>query len=249
MEFLAEIALPEDPDVVIRRHLCYATMDWGFGFRSRRWRALDALERLFEVGFRWTESSKEEIRRVRGCLLRTSDDTLIDVMKLLATKDYCSPAVLQELGRTQAIRRRMREVGFIPPDPDKQRSRSRRRRSRPRGWREVVKKFSVGIPKRSKPKRPLSRTVHIGRWRREGRGIRMTREELFERVWSTPISHLAAEWGLSGSGLRKACKRINIPTPGRGYWQKVKAGKRVRRPNLPELPEGEAEEIVVWAPE
>lgn len=33
---------------------------------------------------------------------------------------------------------------------------------------------------------------------------RMTRAELFERVWTTPVAVLAKEWGLSGPGLAKA---------------------------------------------
>jgi len=39
----------------------------------------------------------------------------------------------------------------------------------------------------------------------------MDRTELFERVWSQPVSQLAAEWGLSGPGLRKACVRPRFP--------------------------------------
>lgn len=37
--------------------------------------------------------------------------------------------------------------------------------------------------------------------------------------------------------------------PALGYWPKVRVRKRVRRPKLPNLPKGQAEGIVVWAPE
>lgn len=243
IEFLARSALPQNVGAVLQRQL------WGLSFnrRSGDWRTLDAIERLFVVGGRWEELSKETIAAVRQSVRKLSDHTFVKLMKLLATNDYCSPDILHDLARTPAMRRRMKEVGFIPPDLDAP-NRHRWRQNRPTRFREVLKKFGVGVPRRSKPKRPLSRTVHIGRWRRDGRGIRMTREELFERMWSKPAYKLAEEWGLSGTGLRKACKRLKVPTPGRGYWQKVKAGKRVRQPKLPELPEGEAEEIVVWAP-
>lgn len=48
-----------------------------------------------------------------------------------------------------------------------------------------------------------------------------TREELFELVWSKPMSKLAKELGVSDVGLAKACKRAGIPVPGLGYWTRV----------------------------
>jgi hypothetical protein len=91
--------------------------------------------------------------------------------------------------------------------------------------------------------------VRIGPWRPGGQEVRMDRAALFERVWSEPVSKLAEEWGISGPGLAKACRRLQIPVPPRGYWAKLEAGQRVRRPRLPTLAPGEAEEIVLRAPE
>lgn len=73
----------------------------------------------------------------------------------------------------------------------------------------------------------------------------MDRAALFDLVWSKSMVQVAKEWGLSDVGLAKACRRLQIPLPGRGHWAKTRAGKRVRRPRLPELPDGEAVEIVV----
>lgn len=75
----------------------------------------------------------------------------------------------------------------------------------------------------------------------------MTREELFERVWTEPVWNLAKEWGLSDRGLAKACGRLEVPLPSRGYWAKVQAGQRPRRPKLPEL-SNQPEEIVIRVP-
>jgi hypothetical protein len=61
----------------------------------------------------------------------------------------------------------------------------------------------------------------------------MTREELYELVWSTPINTLCKEYGISNVGLAKVCKRHNVPTPPRGYWNKLAAGKPVRSTPLP----------------
>ena len=41
------------------------------------------------------------------------------------------------------------------------------------------------------------------------------REQLYEQVWSVPIVKLAEQYGLSDNGLRKVCKRLNVPVPSR----------------------------------
>jgi len=59
------------------------------------------------------------------------------------------------------------------------------------------------------------------------------REELYELIWSNPMSKLAKRLGVSDVGLAKACKRANIPAPGLGYWAKLQHGKKVKRTPLP----------------
>ncbi len=48
--------------------------------------------------------------------------------------------------------------------------------------------------------------------------IKISRIDLYERVWTTPLRTLAKEFGLSDVGLAKLCRRHGIPLPGRGYW-------------------------------
>jgi hypothetical protein len=67
----------------------------------------------------------------------------------------------------------------------------------------------------------------------ESHPIRLTRKELYDKVWAQPVHTLAKEYGISDVGLKKICKRRDIPTPGLGYWAKVAHGKRVRRVPLP----------------
>ena len=62
--------------------------------------------------------------------------------------------------------------------------------------------------------------------------IELTRKQLFEIVWSTPISRLAKEYALSDNGIRKLCKRYDIPIPKNGYWSKLKFNKPVKKENL-----------------
>ncbi|HET7552354.1 MAG TPA: hypothetical protein VFK04_13780 [Gemmatimonadaceae bacterium] len=65
---------------------------------------------------------------------------------------------------------------------------------------------------------------------------KLTREELYELVWSEPMQTLGPKFGISDVGLKKTCKRLRIPTPGRGYWAKKSAGVAPRRTPLPKLP-------------
>jgi hypothetical protein len=66
--------------------------------------------------------------------------------------------------------------------------------------------------------------------------VRLTREELYARVWSEPMRTLAKHYGLSDVGLAKTCKRLRVPVPGRGYWAKKAAGHSVKPKLLPILP-------------
>lgn len=61
----------------------------------------------------------------------------------------------------------------------------------------------------------------------------LTREELYDQVWSKPMTSLAKEYFLSDNGLRKICKNFDIPIPQVGYWQKIQYGKKVTKTKLP----------------
>ena len=236
IKVLSRRALPKNVAEVVRSQI-----HW-MGFTFIRPRSLDVVQCLFESGVRWEVSSTELIADVRRGLLRLSDSVFVDAMKLFAKEDYCSPAVLQELGRTPSMRARMKKVGFIPspenePHFDYQ--------YRPTRSKEVLSKFGVDIPK---PERQIPRYVEIGGGRWGGREIRLDRAALFERVWTEPIEKLAKVWALSGRGLAKACQRLKIPVPPRGFWARIQQGQRIRRPRLPELKPGEAEVIVIRVP-
>ena len=63
----------------------------------------------------------------------------------------------------------------------------------------------------------------------------VSREELYELVWSKPMIKVAADYGVTGTALKKTCDRHHIPTPERGYWAKLEFGKRVNKEALPPL--------------
>lgn len=63
--------------------------------------------------------------------------------------------------------------------------------------------------------------------------VKMTREELYQHVWTTPIQLLSEALGLSDIGLAKTCRQMEVPKPGRGYWARLDAGQPVDQTQLP----------------
>lgn len=75
----------------------------------------------------------------------------------------------------------------------------------------------------------------------------VTREELYEQVWAEPMLAVAARHEVSSSFLARVCRRLNVPTPARGYWAKRAAGKA---PPLPPLPApGPTDELAWYRPD
>jgi len=68
--------------------------------------------------------------------------------------------------------------------------------------------------------------------------VGLSRKELYEQVWREPLRTLAKRFRLSDVGLKKLCRRHDIPTPGLGYWAKVEHGKSVTTIPLPPDPPG-----------
>jgi hypothetical protein len=237
IDLLAQKKLPTGVGPVIQHHLWWATVD------RDHWRPTDALRRLFELGVRWTESSPDELANLRRGLLKAPDSVFVELVKLLARTDYSSPELLKQLARTPSMHARMKEVGFIPPSDDHPR---RYNQLRPTRSREVLKKFGVELPK--PPPLPLPRSIRVGSWCQNAQEVKMDRAQLFERVWSDPVAKLAAEWGLSGPGLKKVCRKLQVPVPPRGHWARRKAGQRVSRPHLPPLPTDPGTEIIFRVP-
>lgn len=57
----------------------------------------------------------------------------------------------------------------------------------------------------------------------------ISRQELYNLVWSTPLSQLAKKYQISDNGLRKICIKLDIPLPKNGYWSKLKFNKKVTK--------------------
>ncbi|MES2063603.1 MAG: hypothetical protein V4456_16870 [Bacteroidota bacterium] len=68
--------------------------------------------------------------------------------------------------------------------------------------------------------------------------VTLTREEIYQLVWTMPMTAIAKIYQISDVGFRKICVRMKIPIPTSGYWSKVQAGHRLSRPSLPPAPKG-----------
>lgn len=62
----------------------------------------------------------------------------------------------------------------------------------------------------------------------------LTREQLYDLVWSEPMQRLAKQIGISDVAIAKHCRKLGVPVPERGYWNKLQAGKPVNTAALPE---------------
>ncbi len=236
LRILVEIKPPDDPERVIRS--CLTRLGWSFS----AWESLYLLEELFRIGLRMRAFDPDTVAAMRRTMLKLPRETFVRVMKILATGDNCSPEFLAELARTPAFRAKMQEVGFLPLEAKSSR---RWRDQPPTRSREIVRKCGIEV---KKERAPLPSTVYIGQWAYGSTDLKLERADLYELVWSRPVSKLAAEWGLSDRGLGKALARLQVPVPPRGYWARLAAGRRVRRPALPALPKGEAGQVVIVRP-
>ena len=60
------------------------------------------------------------------------------------------------------------------------------------------------------------------------------REKLYEEVWKEPALVVAKRYGVSSVALAKACRKLSVPLPPRGYWARARA--RRNAPPRPPLP-------------
>ncbi|WP_457797052.1 hypothetical protein [Methylocystis sp. S23] len=48
--------------------------------------------------------------------------------------------------------------------------------------------------------------------------FRITREQLYDLVWSESMQNLSKQIGISDVAIAKHCRKLGVPTPERGYW-------------------------------
>ena len=65
----------------------------------------------------------------------------------------------------------------------------------------------------------------------------LSRQELYELVWSMPATKIGAEFEISDVAVHKHCICKKVPRPTRGYWAKIAVGIKPRRKPLPPTPD------------
>lgn len=66
------------------------------------------------------------------------------------------------------------------------------------------------------------------------------REQLYEEVWSAPMTTVAARYGVSSSFLARVCEQLRVPRPPRGHWAQQRVGRSAAAPPLPPANPGDA---------
>ncbi len=74
------------------------------------------------------------------------------------------------------------------------------------------------------------------------------RDRLYDEVWIDPVTVVAKRYGVSDVAIHKACKRLQVPVPPRGYWAKLRAGQDITREPLPPFDGPAPKQKIVNAP-
>jgi hypothetical protein len=62
--------------------------------------------------------------------------------------------------------------------------------------------------------------------------LRLSRVELYDLVWSKPITEISRGFGVRDQYVARACDHCGIARPRPGHWQKIEHGKSVERAAL-----------------
>lgn len=62
--------------------------------------------------------------------------------------------------------------------------------------------------------------------------MKLTRKELYDLVWTEPLTAISKRLEISGAELSKHCTSANIPLPPNGYWSKLVYVKNLEKTPL-----------------
>src|ERR1044072_2943319 len=62
---------------------------------------------------------------------------------------------------------------------------------------------------------------------------KISRAELYQKIWTTPFVRLAKELGYSYVELVQICADLNVPRPTGGYWYRLSHGGASEQGPLP----------------
>ncbi len=97
----------------------------------------------------------------------------------------------------------------------------------------MIQTREMGVAGSTQPTVALCHKPHRGGIQMPGNYLTLTRQSLYDLVWSTPMSTLAKDFGISDVALAKRCRVVDVPVPPRGYWARRAAGQDPPRTPLP----------------
>lgn len=120
----------------------------------------------------------------------------------------------------------------------------------PAAQKPAIQAVAPGAGKHASYISAFGRIVCAGRIRRimtndERQPTCLSREELYEKVWSSPIVKLAKSFGVSDAAIHKACEKHTVPKPPRGYWAQRAFGIEIKPPPLEPVVDPELNNVVI----
>lgn len=179
-------------------------------------KAFETFKALIDHGALWRPDSGN-IKRVRRSLLQLTTEAAMRHLSVLKTQGVCDASTYVELIRTPAIRTILRLSENA----------NRRQGVGCRSDAVTAERRSAREPS------PPATVVQTRAERARSAALEQYRQKLYEEVWSLPTQKVAAAHGVSDVAIAKTCKRLNIPKPPRGYWNKKAAGLPI--PDRPAL--------------
>lgn len=182
-----------------------------------RWRGQYAVSKsigmmrvLAARGAIWCPEDRQQVNAVRRVLFDLDPEVTLEILKLFVEHRAASRETLRTLLDSARMRQHLAKESW---------------------WMARLKLKDLVEDPRERMRRARPRTVaDIPR----SLMMQYNREDLYQQVWQEPMQILARRYGVSDVALAKTCRKLLVPLPGRGYWAKKAAGKRVPpRPKLP----------------
>jgi hypothetical protein len=181
--------------------------------------SLNLIQSLAQHGAVWRPNDAYAVNSLRRTLFECDPAVTTELLKIFKANEACSEETSTKLLRTPRMKLHLAPVESRLPRWTPKKTQSRGESDRP----------DDSDARKRKPFEPSAPSYALLR--------KYNREVLYEEVWARPMQTLAAKYGISDVGLAKACRKLRVPLPGRGYWAKKAVGKKLpKRPDLPTLP-------------
>ncbi len=186
----------------------------GIGLGIHKWELtseFNCLRQLVKHKARWEPNHHSCINDLRRILFKCDPEVTTELVTILKSNDACSDEPIRRLLSTPRMKSHIKqqEIHFNRI-----------------GLRNIFGRDGSDGPKGNKSQNE-PRIPH-------GLLRKYSRETLYSEVWDQPMKILCLKYGISDVALAKVCKKLLVPLPGRGYWNKKSAGLKVRkRPELP----------------